>query len=339
MQLQSGELYFVREREYQVDSFTNYVKIGLVREREGRSSFDRLREHQTGNPRDLVLPPGNVLITPAIDRVEALMHNIFATRRISGEWFLFANEMEIEGAISRAKDLISETESFSGLLANAEALEGRESFETIIATSDEIIEISSRLSLAKGKLKVLVSIQSQIGNLYKAAHSEGRDLGKGAATIQRKLAPKFDQERFELENSELFQRYLETSRKWDQRFLFKVKPTEIGALPHEFQNFVEEITRTVANLGCNLDLLNDPLLNVTREIALAEWEIETTEAELKNICGENAGIDSVCTWVRKWVEKSVFDAKRLAEEYPKLYSSYLVEQETKTYVQPKKKKI
>ena len=51
----AGEIYFIAE-EPSVSAPPVRVKIGLVREsKSGRDSQDRLLDHQTGNPRRLVL--------------------------------------------------------------------------------------------------------------------------------------------------------------------------------------------------------------------------------------------------------------------------------------------
>lgn len=49
-----GSLHFITERDPFCDVPVAYVKIGLVRDNDmGRSSEDRLLEHQAGNPRSL----------------------------------------------------------------------------------------------------------------------------------------------------------------------------------------------------------------------------------------------------------------------------------------------
>ena len=47
-----GEIYFIREQL--AGGYSEFTKIGLVREKDGRSSADRIKEHQTGNPRPLM---------------------------------------------------------------------------------------------------------------------------------------------------------------------------------------------------------------------------------------------------------------------------------------------
>ena len=56
-----GEVYFIGERDRSTGKLTENVKIGMVNN-QGESG-DRLKGHQTGNPRDLVLH--HVVETPA----------------------------------------------------------------------------------------------------------------------------------------------------------------------------------------------------------------------------------------------------------------------------------
>lgn len=82
-----GEIYFIRERDLLSHGTTNYVKVGLVREKDDRGSEERLLEHQTGNPRELFIH--KVVKTPAVSAIEGLLHGLFAAHRVSGEWFDF----------------------------------------------------------------------------------------------------------------------------------------------------------------------------------------------------------------------------------------------------------
>ena len=55
MNLTPGQLYFINEQDIKTGERSNYYKIGIVRESFERDSKDRLLEHQTGNPRKLVI--------------------------------------------------------------------------------------------------------------------------------------------------------------------------------------------------------------------------------------------------------------------------------------------
>ena len=51
MILTPGEIYFLGEKDLKTGENSPFVKIGLVRENESRGTADRLKDHQTGNPR------------------------------------------------------------------------------------------------------------------------------------------------------------------------------------------------------------------------------------------------------------------------------------------------
>ena len=50
-----GQLYINRDRDYFSGELGDYVKIGIVKEHETRGSEERRGEHQTGNPREVVI--------------------------------------------------------------------------------------------------------------------------------------------------------------------------------------------------------------------------------------------------------------------------------------------
>lgn len=69
-----GEIYFIRE--HLGTGFSEFTKIGLVREKDGRSSADRIKEHQTGNPRPL--ESIKEVSTVFVSAVENTLHREFA---------------------------------------------------------------------------------------------------------------------------------------------------------------------------------------------------------------------------------------------------------------------
>ena len=106
MKLTPGELYFIRERDKQTKEISRYVKIGLVKEKDDRASKERALEHQTGNPRELLIH--KVIKTPAISEIENIVHGLFATERVSGEWFDFS-ESKLQEAIDTFIIALKET--------------------------------------------------------------------------------------------------------------------------------------------------------------------------------------------------------------------------------------
>ena len=79
-----GQIYFLDEIDPRGPK-SNYIKIGKISPNDkGRSSLDRLKEHQTGNPRQL--NERYVLGTLAdVSKLESILHNSFSTRRIRDE--------------------------------------------------------------------------------------------------------------------------------------------------------------------------------------------------------------------------------------------------------------
>ena len=104
MQTQPGTIYFVEERDLLGFPTPNYVKIGLVKENEkGRSSDDRKDEHQTGNPRPLVVVD-SIDTEANVSTLETMIHQSLAMHRHRGEWFVKPNG-ELKLFLEKAKNL------------------------------------------------------------------------------------------------------------------------------------------------------------------------------------------------------------------------------------------
>ena len=104
MQMQPGTIYFVEERDLLGFPTPNYVKIGLVKENEkGRSSDDRKDEHQTGNPRPLVVVD-SIDTEANVSALETMIHQSLAMYRHRGEWFVKPNG-ELKLFLEKAKNL------------------------------------------------------------------------------------------------------------------------------------------------------------------------------------------------------------------------------------------
>lgn len=341
MQLDKGELYFVRELDFQTKKHTNFVKIGLVRDKEGRSSIDRLSEHQTGNPRRLELPEGNVIFTDAINRVEAQMHNVFAKHRVSGEWFEFASEAEIAGAKKVAADLAAQVASYSHIFLKADELDKVPASEESKSSTPEIDKSASTMQIAKSELKVLAELEAEIAGLFTQAVESGKDTKGAAKTTSRVYQGKFDKAKFESENSELFAKYLVETKKWNHSFLFKLKTLSLEFLPQDFQDFVTEVHAELAGTkeSGNVEDLNEISLAISHKKALAEWDAELATAELKTACDKFEEIAGICTWKRFESSTFSFDEAALKVDEPELYALYVGEGTEKTYVRPAKVKL
>ena len=97
MKYDPGAIYFIKESSQNSIDFP-LVKIGLVYN--DRSPYERLKDHQTGNPRRLSLSDEYIVETDAVSFVEAQLHNRFSAKRVLGEWLRFESEKDLKVAIA-----------------------------------------------------------------------------------------------------------------------------------------------------------------------------------------------------------------------------------------------
>ncbi len=342
MAYERGEIYFVRESlDGTHSNHSPYVKIGLIRFNEDdRDSFGRLREHQTGNPRKLFINKEDIVETDAVDRVEALLHRIYSSKRISGEWFELKTEAEIQEAVEKAKSLSAEVASIVPKFQQAEALKTVISNGEIKEKTESDIEFAKVLASAKCKLKVVSDIQDDINNLLTVVREAGGDVEAVAKTIVRTFSPKFDETKFKEDNPEIWSEYaVEITSLASPKFLEKLK--------YKFEDldsgFVEEINSIKAQVQAAVEtkdvtLLNEPILQLNNIEGLAKWDVEVAQAELKISVGEYDGIEDVCSWKRKETTTVKLNSGLLMAEHEDLYKKYIFTPDPKEYVITKKKK-
>lgn len=118
-----GQLYFIGEFETDGKTKSPFTKIGLVYD--DRAISERLRDHQTGNPREVFLERDKEigeLAVPclAISELESTMHAVWAGNRLAGEWFdlgdrlktVFDSARAIAVEIDNAAPYIQQSEAF-----------------------------------------------------------------------------------------------------------------------------------------------------------------------------------------------------------------------------------
>jgi hypothetical protein len=337
-----GDIYFVREIDPKTKGFTDFVKIGLVRESEGRSSFDRLKQHQTGNPKTLKLLSKEIVHTEAVDRVEALLHKFYAEQRVSGEWFEFKSEQQVQDAIKRTKAFSKEVSKIVPIFEKAEGLAKVKDNGKTIPASDEHRKLLSTISLATLELSEIKSLENIITGKFVAAVKAGvSGIEKVVKAQIRTIQPKFDTKLFMDEEPEIYAKYVMLGKKLQASFLTNAKIKKAASLSHDFELFLEFIDAQISAVKSVEDsaLLNEPLLAITKQKALSSWELEVAKAQLRVGCGRNLAIEGVCSWKRQFSETTIFNEGQFQEENPDLWSSYLTDEKTGTYLIPKKRKI
>ena len=146
-----GTLYFITERDPFCDAPAAYVKIGLVRDNDmGRSSDDRLLEHQTGNPRSLRVA-ASISTTAPISALEASVHQRLAAHRVSGEWFRIGDS-GIQGFVDAAEEVKTELEQLEGCTGSLTP------FTEVIDNGEELQPDSEAEDLHVGALSLISRI-------------------------------------------------------------------------------------------------------------------------------------------------------------------------------------
>lgn len=336
MTYQSGEIYFVREHDSAASGWSPFVKIGLVAD--PRISAERLLEHQTGNPRKLDIPAGHIVKTAAVSMVEAQLHRRFSKSRVGGEWFKFSEDSELVSAIEHAKQLAAEAEKLVPILLEADRLQKLPSSDALIPASEEHFLLAGQQAASKEMQKRIGNLEKEIKAFLTSQRSKGEEIDSAAEVRVVTFKPKFQETEFSENYPDVYKQFLVEAKKWDARFLNKVKWSEEIGLDQQFVEDFLEADSTVKSAIDSLSVpdLGEPILALNRLSGLAEWDETVATAKLKLACGTAAGIDGVCTWKRLDVVREVFDLDSFVKAHPDLYTSYLSDETTKEYVLPSK---
>ena len=331
MNLKSGELYFINEVDVLTGIASDFYKIGLVKDSRQGDAANRLDEHQTGNPRKLVIV--ECVEAAAISDLEKSVHNRFATRRILGEWFVFTEE-ELAAVIAVARNLSTEQSAHANRLKLAAELAKTESNDDICEPNEEAFEWYRRARAAK-ELEKRTKVLKQRSDIYfKGMIEKGIDTSLVAGwTTSTKTS--FDKEKFAESHPALFEQFQKEETKLAHRFLLKSNvDAVVPELDEAFIEFEGRLSDFYDNVADNSDFLEEVHL-VHLELlgfqAQAKWDFEIAEANLKSLCGTASGIDGIATWARKYATTTKLDEAALKRDRPDVYKDFAQEVPTRSF--------
>ncbi len=281
-----------------------YVKIGLVKGNDcGRSSFERRKEHQTGNPREIIVE-AEVKTYAQVSTLESLVHQRLAKYRIHGEWFNYGED-GIHPYVELTKKINEDLEGQikDNLLINQYALiedngeelkpsaEAKDIHNELLETKKEIIKIKNVKDLAKLKLR------SFDRNFFKDV--EG-------ICFYEKIKPqeKFDKVNFEKDHPDIFKKLsvdIINSSFNIKKDLKNKKSEEFKKLEEliEGQKFTNNYSFDSINRNKDLIKLHSRWLDAHVELQPCEFKKKLLENKLKVLVGERQGIKDICSWKRK----------------------------------------
>ena len=335
MRFNAGTIYFVREVVDKKGTLSKNVKIGLVED--PRTAEDRLREHQTGNPRRLKLEDKRLVKTMAVKYVESQLHKSFATHRISGEWFHFESDDLISEAVSLAKKYSKQVAAKMPVLEEAARLSRLLSKGKARACTPAIKKLGKEVALASETVLLYNQLISQVDSVFRAAISEqGVDAFQGIVEkVDVYPKPKFSvtefRAAFKKTDPELIERYVVAESRFSAKFELLVELEEADVpeeLINEYLWNVEQIK--VLEEAKDYFGLNELKLTLMTKRAPYEWMVASGEAQLKVECKQAPGILEVCSWVREMKVRNVFSEGKLFDEDPDLHAQFVIAKSSTT---------
>jgi hypothetical protein len=334
-----GEIYFVREKDVISGHVSSYVKIGLVRAADDRDSEDRLREHQTGNPRNLSLH--GIVRTFSVSTAEGMMHRKLAVKRVSGEWFNLSDG-ELGDAIAMCKTFAMSAEEHESRLIQVAALENTESKAELTDATEEALKWVKILIEALAVISSCEKLAASFNALTVSARDRGEETIAIAKVQTRKGTEKFDEVGFKNEFPELHAQFEESKESIKKTFTLSNKKSynlDIAQIHPELftlQQRFGELEAKVVSEEQAVASLQGIYLNVLGILKEASWDKEVAQTHLKIICGHAAGINDVCKWSRVRKVTVSINKKALKSAYAAEYVKHVIVSATKEILELKK---
>ena len=320
-----GTIYFMTERDLFGYECAPYVKIGLVSENElGRTAANRRDEHQTGNPRKIIVKE-EVKTMASVSSLEALVHQRLSSKRIHGEWFSYGEE-GIESYVQITKEINQKLESE---LKNEKVISQMGKLEDngeVIKPSTEVLDIFEELKVIQEEIQAL-KFKKEFIELKLKSYG-----GNNPFNIQdicfyevSKPVKRFDTKRFKIEHPNVAEQI--SKKIITPRFTVK------NRLKKLFNSEYQDLINICKTHNLKKKTFEDLDRNRDTEELHAQWLYDHSclqplslkkkylENKLKIFTGENSSIDGICNWSRK---PSLKFTKTDVENYDKeLANSYL----------------
>ena len=314
MKLTAGEIYFIRETDKLTKTESSYIKIGLIREGEDRTSEDRALEHQTGNPRELHV--FEKVQTHAVSEVENILHHFYANSRVSGEWFNLTPDLLTE-AIGKARELAATATKNINALERAEALKLTVSTEDVILPTESIKKWHSQVLGANVQIKRCDELSKLMIEVAVAAADREEEVSHIVTVQDRRPSERFDSDAFKLKYPSIWAEFQKSKDSIKQRFTisgakeFTLEVKDLNPELFELGVKFEELVKKVNEKNASIEELHREKLKLLGIKAALEWDKEIAEANLKSSCNTAKEIEGICKWARLLETKISLDEKSL----------------------------
>ena len=321
MNLTPGSLYFMRERDHVTGDISAYVKIGLTRD--DRTSESRKGDHQTGNPREIIVI--EELVSPAISELETQMHARHAIDRITGEWFAL-NETQLTDAYLLAQKLAKNLEKHLPGLQRVEQMAATLSTEEEIKPDSTLLDIHE---VYKTNAAELMAVEDELKEIKETLRDFAKNTGGINGVAGWRISaprPKIDEKRLQNDLPEIHSKFTSSETSMAARFT-ATKPRRAKSTK-EKPEIEEQANPPLDRLDFFLDREESiEKLHIRHLILLARqgeltWEKDFIETQMKVACGNAKSIEGICSWPRLEAIKTKFDKRGFTSAHPDISDSH-----------------
>jgi hypothetical protein len=317
--LTSGDLYFIRETDVLSDELSPYTKIGIVKL--DRGSSKRKKEHQTGNPRNLVL--AHVVTTDCVGSAEKYLHWRYVGLGVRGEWFKFNNQ-QLGEAVSYAESIRDNFASRIDSLRKGSELRDVESDDSIQAPSDEArhwlheYHVAHLISSDADKARTLFN------DAIKAAAKEEKDVS-AAGSVKVEGTSTFDKKSFVAAEEKILAECSPIRIRPSWSVTRAGDAARADSRTSAAAVYIDALIEAVKKLKSGImgfDEVSQIDFAVLAATNFYGKEKDLSRLHLQAICGSSRAVEGICKWERK--AEPVFDIEILKTQYPEIYRKFSV---------------
>ncbi len=331
MNTTSGTIYFIGEIDALSREISNYVKIGLIRKREGegaRSTANRWYEHAAKQPRDLFII--DEVNTDCVFTVEALIHGNLSKNRVRGEWFHLVGD-DVQSAVNMCRDLAKKFNLYSRIAALADSFAHLVSSTEVLDVNDDAIAWAKEHEKSSYIITSSQKERDRLKNSIIDALEKGADI-RNIGTMQPSRSSTFNLDGFRQKYPNLYNSYYKLAeKKVLGKFVLLSQPRLIDSFRNdsslaEFHSLLAESSNALKRYESGDAQITDlkvPYLELSRFKKQAQVDKEIAADYLKSFCGRAGGIDGICSWKRSETSRLGLDREALKKSHPEIFEEFI----------------
>ena len=324
----TGEIYCIRERDFITQKDGLYVKLGKT----SRDTKKRLKEHQTGNPRQEIAEA--VEKTVMMSSLEKYLHYVFAEHCVNSEWFLIDQKtigskvvpliQKLSKQHTTVRPLFDEWKKQSKTTSNGKSVTSTPAINKLhkdcLKKAEKYVVAEAKKQILELELKSMINGHDGIDNLIYLARSTPFDK-----VAFLKLLTTTEQNSCHNTSTKIGPSKPTIS---GTRGLLKAKDLTIyTALKATEKNY--KITKpTDANLSKKPkkrlkveEKIHTDWLKSKKEFKETQWEYQIAVAKLVEQLGDNEEIPGVIKWERVQKTSKSFDKKKAQKLFPAKFAA------------------